>query len=170
MYSINNPELHPPRLCKKTGLMHNARPDEHTPTSRPNAQTVKKDVPQTHANAGTRPRARNQAENHLVSFVDSPPRPPSTRRLGGDLFSLPATQITSAANQTRNLASFALQCGTLESRHERLADADVPRRLARMADGRQVLYTSITPAGKILLLALPNPFETATSNNPTCIC
>lgn len=108
MYSTHNPELHPPRLCKKTGLMHNARPDEHTTTSRPNAQAVKKDVPQTHANAGTRPRARNQAENRLVSFVDSPPRPPSTRRLGGDLFSLPATQITSAANQTRNLASFLL--------------------------------------------------------------
>ena len=165
MYSTNNPELHPPRLCKKTGLMHNARPDEHTPTSRPNAQTVKKDVPQTHANAGTRPRARNQAGNQLVSFVDTPPRPPSTRRLGGDLFSLPAPK--SPRQPTRPACS---HCGTLVDPARTSRRCGCTAQIARM--GRQVLYTSITPAGKILLLALPNPFETATSNttNPTCMC
>jgi hypothetical protein len=144
------------------------RDQTNTRPSRPSAQTVKKDVPRTHANAGTRPRARNQAENRLVSFVDTPPRPPSTRRLSGDLFSLPATQITSAANQTSILAFTELRNSGVPARTSRRCGCTA--QIARMADGRQDLYTSITPAGKILLLALPNPFETATSNNPTCIC
>jgi hypothetical protein len=75
------------------------------------------------------------------------------------------TQITSAANQTSVLA---LRNSGHPARTSRRCGCTA--QIARM--GRQVLYTSITPAGKILLLALPNPFETATSNttNPTCMC
>lgn len=123
-YSTHHPELHPPRRCKNTGLlMHDERPDGHTSVSTKRTDREERTYPGPR-NAGTRPRARNQAENRLVSFVDTPPRPPSTRRLGGDLFSLPAPK--SPRQPTRPSCS---HCGTLEIRHERLADADAPRRL-----------------------------------------
>jgi hypothetical protein len=164
-YSTHNPELHPPRLCKRIRLlMHDERPDKHTTVSTKRTDREERTYPRPR-NAGTRPRARNQAENRLVSFVDTPPRPPSTRRLGGDLFSLPAPK--SPRQPTRPACS---HCGTLGDPARTSRRCGCTAQIARM--GRQVLYTSITPAGKILLLALPNPFETATSNttNPTCMC
>lgn len=128
-YSTHNPELHPPRLCKRIRLlMHDERPDKHTTVSTKRTDREERTYPRPR-NAGTRPRARNQAENRLVSFVDTPPRPPSTRRLGGDLFSLPAPKSPRQPTRPASSLSSAARCGTLEIRHERLADADAPRRL-----------------------------------------
>ena len=164
-YSTHHPELHPPRLCKNTGLlMHDERPDGHASVSTKRTDREERTYPGPR-NAGTRPRARNQAENRLVSFVDTPPRPPSTRRLGGDLFSLPAPK--SPRQPTRPACS---HCGTLGDPARTSRRCGCTAQIARM--GRQVLYTSITPAGKILLLALPQPVRDGyfQHNDPTCMC
>jgi hypothetical protein len=77
-----------------------ARPDDHVVSNK--CTDLEETYPRPR-NAGTRERQepRLKASRFIRGNAASSP---TTRRLAGDLFSLPLTQITSAANQTDMLA------------------------------------------------------------------
>jgi hypothetical protein len=149
--------VRPSRLCKRkdscdTRRAHRLeqmhRPEETYPRPR---------------NAGTRPAPGTRLKS--ACFIrGSSTRPLHTRRLAGDRSRfLDSNHLGSQPDrQTRFLL-----CGTLESRHERLAGADAPRRLHGWTISLVYKYRACR---EVSSSSYPQPVREGSDADPMCIC